>query len=48
MARQYGDVEISVFPSPERFRALDAQDESLIAAMIRTKVLPREKGLARV
>jgi hypothetical protein len=44
MTRQYKDVEITVFPSPKKFRTYDAKEEAPIAEMIRKKVLPREKA----
>jgi len=44
MTRQYKDVDITVFPSPKKFRAYDAQEEAPIAEMIRMEVLPREKA----
>ncbi len=44
MTHQYKDVEITVFPSPKKFRTYDAQEETPIAEMIRMKVLPREKA----
>lgn len=47
MTREYKDVEIAIFPSPERYRAYDAKEEPAIAALIRSHVLPREKATYR-
>lgn len=41
---EYDDVKITVFPSPEEFRAFDTQEEDSIAQVIRDEVLPREKA----
>jgi len=44
MTRNYKDVEVTIFPSPKKFRTYDVQEETPIAEMIRMKVLPREKA----
>lgn len=44
MPGQYDDVKITLFPSPEEFRAYDTQEEDSIAKLVRDEVLPREKA----
>ncbi|MGC9469837.1 MAG: hypothetical protein ACP5HS_14675 [Anaerolineae bacterium] len=43
MNGKYQDVEITVFPGPEQFRAANVEDEARVADTIREEVLPREK-----